>query len=309
MHYYIPDRWQNPKSFTRLAHCVPLPDVSRSGHVNRTGRRCPTCAGATEDEEHLHPLMIEHLRLRTRGRSRSSGSVRRGARFGVPRLVLLDVERLGDLVDNSRHDVEVAEGALVLVTRGYEGVVVLARLGRGGIGDGSVLEGCVESSEGEGGDAEEDERIRKLVLWCCHRKRKERRRLFGPVVHRLPFLTTPNILQDPAHVLAVAPSSLLRAPHHGRPTLARNGGVRGARVLRRRRGGPHRGRRRALGRGLAPCEWRTRSGPRGLIISCPAQTESSCKTIANFHIGSRITALAWSSRVSSPSSTDDWSIE
>ncbi|KAL1947489.1 hypothetical protein VTO73DRAFT_13213 [Trametes versicolor] len=38
-------------------------------------------------------------------------------------------------------------------------------------------------------------------------------------------------------------------------------------------------------------------------------TESSCKTIANFHIGSRITALAWSSRVSSPSSTDDWSIE
>ncbi|KAI0822683.1 WD40-repeat-containing domain protein [Trametes gibbosa] len=38
-------------------------------------------------------------------------------------------------------------------------------------------------------------------------------------------------------------------------------------------------------------------------------TETSCKTIANFHIGSRVTALAWSSRVSSPSSTDSWSIE
>ncbi|KAL7283116.1 hypothetical protein ACG7TL_002541 [Trametes sanguinea] len=38
-------------------------------------------------------------------------------------------------------------------------------------------------------------------------------------------------------------------------------------------------------------------------------TENSCKTIANFHIGSRITALAWSSRVSSPSATDEWSIE
>ncbi|KAI0362809.1 hypothetical protein OH77DRAFT_1500401 [Trametes cingulata] len=38
-------------------------------------------------------------------------------------------------------------------------------------------------------------------------------------------------------------------------------------------------------------------------------TDTSCKTIANFHIGSRITAIAWSSRVSSPSSADDWSIE
>ncbi|TFK93162.1 hypothetical protein K466DRAFT_581249 [Polyporus arcularius HHB13444] len=38
-------------------------------------------------------------------------------------------------------------------------------------------------------------------------------------------------------------------------------------------------------------------------------SESSCRTIASFHIGSRITAVAWSSRVSSPSLTDDWSIE
>nr|VWO99074.1 N/A [Ganoderma boninense] len=38
-------------------------------------------------------------------------------------------------------------------------------------------------------------------------------------------------------------------------------------------------------------------------------SESSCKTIANFHIGSRVTAIAWSPRVSSPSSADDWSIE
>lgn len=211
---YIPDRWQNPKSFTRLAHCVPLPDVARLERVKRTGRKCPTCAGATEDEEDLHPLMVEHLGLRTstRGRSRSSGSVRKCAGFGVARLVLLDVERLGDLVDNSRHDAEVAEGALFLVTRGYEGVVVLAGLGRGGIGDGSVLEGCVESGEGEGGDAEEDERIRKLVVWCCHRNRKERRRLFGPVALSLPVLTTPNILHTPrarARRRVLLPSSAL----------------------------------------------------------------------------------------------------
>ncbi|KAI0747773.1 hypothetical protein C8Q80DRAFT_1168378 [Daedaleopsis nitida] len=38
-------------------------------------------------------------------------------------------------------------------------------------------------------------------------------------------------------------------------------------------------------------------------------SESSCRTIANFHIGSRVTAVAWSSHVSSPSLTDDWSIE
>lgn len=199
MHWYIPDRWQNPKSFTRLAHCVPLPDVARLERVKCTWMRCPTCTGTAEYEEDLYPLMVEHLGLRTstRGRSRSSGSVRGRARFGVARLVLLDVECLGDLVDNSRHDVEVAEAALVLVTRGYEGIVVLARLSRGGIGDGSVLEGCVESSEGEGRDAEEDERIRKLVVWCCHRNRKERRRLFGPVALSLPFLTTPNTLLHP----------------------------------------------------------------------------------------------------------------
>ncbi|KAI0956944.1 hypothetical protein AcW1_005499 [Taiwanofungus camphoratus] len=38
-------------------------------------------------------------------------------------------------------------------------------------------------------------------------------------------------------------------------------------------------------------------------------TPTSCKSIANFHIGTRITALAWSSRATSPSTTDDWSIE
>lgn len=39
------------------------------------------------------------------------------------------------------------------------------------------------------------------------------------------------------------------------------------------------------------------------------KTPTSCKSIANFHIGTRITALAWSSNVTSPSSSDDWSIE
>ncbi|KAH9951421.1 WD40-repeat-containing domain protein [Amylocystis lapponica] len=38
-------------------------------------------------------------------------------------------------------------------------------------------------------------------------------------------------------------------------------------------------------------------------------TPTSCKTIANFHIGTRITALAWSSRAASSSTTDEWSIE
>ncbi|KAI0792941.1 hypothetical protein C8Q75DRAFT_864251 [Abortiporus biennis] len=38
-------------------------------------------------------------------------------------------------------------------------------------------------------------------------------------------------------------------------------------------------------------------------------TESTCKVIANFHIGCRITALAWSSRSTSPTTTDDWLIE
>ncbi|TFY53946.1 hypothetical protein EVJ58_g9153 [Rhodofomes roseus] len=38
-------------------------------------------------------------------------------------------------------------------------------------------------------------------------------------------------------------------------------------------------------------------------------TQGSCKSIANFHIGTRITALAWSSKVTSPSVSDVWSIE
>ncbi|KAI0340149.1 hypothetical protein BDW22DRAFT_1486417 [Trametopsis cervina] len=38
-------------------------------------------------------------------------------------------------------------------------------------------------------------------------------------------------------------------------------------------------------------------------------TPTSCKVIANFHLGCRVTAIAWSSRCTSPSSTDEWSIE
>ncbi|KAH9946415.1 WD40-repeat-containing domain protein [Epithele typhae] len=37
--------------------------------------------------------------------------------------------------------------------------------------------------------------------------------------------------------------------------------------------------------------------------------ESSCRTIATFYVGLRTTAIAWSSRVSSPSSSDRWSIQ
>lgn len=38
-------------------------------------------------------------------------------------------------------------------------------------------------------------------------------------------------------------------------------------------------------------------------------TPTSCKPIANFHIGCRITAIAWSSKATSPSRTDEWVIE
>ncbi|KAF5386974.1 hypothetical protein D9615_001774 [Tricholomella constricta] len=38
-------------------------------------------------------------------------------------------------------------------------------------------------------------------------------------------------------------------------------------------------------------------------------THSACQTLASFHIGCRITALAWSPLTVSPSSTDNWHIE
>ncbi|TCD62608.1 hypothetical protein EIP91_006622, partial [Steccherinum ochraceum] len=38
-------------------------------------------------------------------------------------------------------------------------------------------------------------------------------------------------------------------------------------------------------------------------------TLTSAEVIANFHIGTRITALAWSSVSTSPSQTDEWTIE
>ncbi|KAK7693054.1 hypothetical protein QCA50_002619 [Cerrena zonata] len=38
-------------------------------------------------------------------------------------------------------------------------------------------------------------------------------------------------------------------------------------------------------------------------------TPTSCKVIANFHIGCQITALAWSPKSTSPSFTDEWDIE
>jgi len=39
------------------------------------------------------------------------------------------------------------------------------------------------------------------------------------------------------------------------------------------------------------------------------QLETTATQIATFNVGSRITAMAWSSRTVSPSFTDDWSIE
>ncbi|KAI0086674.1 hypothetical protein BDY19DRAFT_995682 [Irpex rosettiformis] len=38
-------------------------------------------------------------------------------------------------------------------------------------------------------------------------------------------------------------------------------------------------------------------------------TPTSTKVIANFHLGCRVTAIAWSTRCTSPTSTDEWTIE
>lgn len=48
-----------------------------------------------------------------------------------------------------------------------------------------------------------------------------------------------------------------------------------------------------------------------LSLSCPhfPQTDSTCHSLASFHIGSSITALAWSSATISPTSSDQWLIE
>lgn len=44
-----------------------------------------------------------------------------------------------------------------------------------------------------------------------------------------------------------------------------------------------------------------------LTVLC--QGPSATRIIASFYIGSRITALAWSSRSISPTSSEDWSVE
>ena len=41
----------------------------------------------------------------------------------------------------------------------------------------------------------------------------------------------------------------------------------------------------------------------------PDQLDTTATQIATFNVGSRITAIAWSSRTVSPSLSDDWSIE
>ncbi|KAI0049675.1 hypothetical protein FA95DRAFT_1537636 [Auriscalpium vulgare] len=44
-------------------------------------------------------------------------------------------------------------------------------------------------------------------------------------------------------------------------------------------------------------------------VSVLQVTDKTAKSIASFHVGSRITALAWSSRTTSPSASDQWLIE
>ena len=41
----------------------------------------------------------------------------------------------------------------------------------------------------------------------------------------------------------------------------------------------------------------------------PDQLDTVATQVATFNVGSRITAIAWSSRTVSPSLSDDWSIE
>lgn len=45
------------------------------------------------------------------------------------------------------------------------------------------------------------------------------------------------------------------------------------------------------------------------ILTLFRQTPTSAQVIANFHVGSRITTLAWSSISTSPSRTDEWTVE
>ena len=45
------------------------------------------------------------------------------------------------------------------------------------------------------------------------------------------------------------------------------------------------------------------------IDCCIIQTPSSSRIVASFHVGARITALAWSPRTVSSSSSDQWFIE
>ena len=80
-------------------------------------------------------------------------------RFGV----FGEVKGVSNLVNNGGHGgVEGAdESGLrgLLVTGRDEGIVVLAGLGRGWMGDSPVLEGCVEGDEGETSDGDEEEGI------------------------------------------------------------------------------------------------------------------------------------------------------
>jgi hypothetical protein len=50
------------------------------------------------------------------------------------------------------------------------------------------------------------------------------------------------------------------------------------------------------------------SGSRTDLVPC-VQKSTECVPLASFHVGSRITALAWSSQTTSPIAGDDWFLE
>jgi hypothetical protein len=119
------------------------------------------------------------------------------------------------------------------------------------------------------------------------------------------------------------PPLLTRRSSHSRPSPANDNGY----PLRPRLGDS--GRSRQLRRCTRPdrCWWHAlsadpthrestcvsarESAPRAPLhgLNSFRQTSTSSRVIANFYIGSRITALAWSTRCTSPSTTDEWSIE
>lgn len=164
---HAPERWQKPKSSTRLAHCVPLPGRSRSGGMN-------TRAGSDGTLTHARPAEHEydgHFAVED-GRRRGAGRRAGAGILGLLLMVLLvQMQGICDLVHDGRHGDLIADDRSLLlrsvrafvVTRRHEGVVLLSRLSRCGISRRSVVHEPVECAERGDREAEKEKRIGCLV--------------------------------------------------------------------------------------------------------------------------------------------------